>query len=227
MGCCPLHVARRLVIPTGLSVQALHAISILPVPAANNAVFASPQALPALMRLMLWPTCSPSKNGSVPGSQEQRPLGMENIVSQAFSPKPSHLRSNGHMPVHPARNSGQLAAQIKPAVSDMAEAQPDQHPAAAKPAMKQAQSTDKPTKAPKQQRQRAAWLCKQYTLRFSVAAQHAAATLRASQKPLHGLHVHSAELIAAAMGAGEGLAGGLSIADGAAHLLSCMQSPVS
>lgn len=213
----------------GSCVQALHAVSTLPVPAAKDTVLSSPQALPTLVRLMLWPTFSPSKYSSVKsGDQEQGPWAIEHMLSQAFSPKPSLPRSNGHRPAHPS-NSAQTAAQINCAAPAGPEAHTAQRPAATKEPMKQAlpQGNDKAAKDPKQQRQRAAWLCKQYTLRFSVAAQHAAVVLRASLKPLHGLRLHLPELVAAAMGNGEGLAGGLSIAESAAHLLLCMQSQAS
>lgn len=218
-GPCLLHVARHLVILTALSMQALHGISTLLVPAAKDAVFSSPQALPTLVRLMLWPTYSPSKHGPIPGDQEQGPWHIQQMLSQAFSPKPSLLRSNGHIHVH-SSNRAWMAAQIDPA-ANVAEAHPGTNAPMRQPVP---QVNEKPAKAPKQQRQRAEWLCKQYTLRFAVAAQHAAAVLQASRKPLPGLHAHLAELVAAAMGAGEGLAGGLSIAESASHLLLHMRS---
>ncbi|KAK9818886.1 hypothetical protein WJX74_007768 [Apatococcus lobatus] len=199
--------------------QALHGMACLPVERVRDAVLSPPRALSALIQLMLWPSFTPSKYGPDLGEGHDH-LDLECILSDAFSAKPMRSKQLGTLP---ASTLVQPAPHIS---SDEATA----GPAATSPGQPTwLQGSDKPmkvtSKPPKQQRQRAAWLSRQYMLRMSVAAQHAAAILRASQKPLDGLSMYSAELVAAAMGAGEGLAGGLSIADSAAHLLSSLQPP--
>ena len=216
-------------------VQALHDIVSLSIQQAQDAVFASPKAIPALVRLMLWPACNPSKHR--PAQQELHEQGLwgkESLLAEAFSAKPHLTKSQQLAPLQssvPAQAALQTSPGAAADVTDACAAQPPNTTAGAaatgrgQPAWPP--GTDKTVKgsakAPKLQRQRAAWLSRHYMHRMSVAAQHAAAILGTLHIPVDSLSMHSADLIAAAMGAGEGLAGGLSVAESAAQLLSSMR----
>ena len=219
--------------------QAIHDVLHLPGTSIQRDVMSSPIGTRTLLKLLVRRRVSARpRTGSSHSRQEASARWDQSLLQKAFSPQAAQ-------PAHGdvARDSASHADAVLHALSGACSTAVGATQSSGKSGPtavagsgqginrlcetlpgRPAQSCADNSKASKAQQARSAWLMQQYDDRLGAAARCAAAALRGCEKPIAGLSLHAEELISAAMGGGDLVAGGPSIAECAAYLLASLQA---